>query len=198
MKLSAEELQFCIEKSKEIAEQYKLICISGDDPQRSTDYLRECCQQYLKVKIEEQCIDTDKENSAVLGAFIRHGDGVYTICYAGWLNYCWKRFTVCKELFHVILDREEYRNMDLEAHIMEVTVAFPDHDSDPSPSVRSELLAEIAAMEFMFPYAARVQELNGPHKGNSLAIAEKYKVPQVHVEKYLSDSHMEALKGYSQ
>jgi hypothetical protein len=198
VRISTDELQFCLEKAKEISEQYKLISIASDDPQRSADYLRDCCQQYLKIKIEVQRIDIDRNSSAVLGAFFKNGDGTYTICYASGLNYCWMRYTVCKELFHVILDREEYRNMDLEAHITEVTVAFPDRESEPSASVRSEVLAEIAAMEFMFPYAERVQELNGPHKDNCLAIAEKYKVPQVYVERYLSESYMDALKEYSQ
>jgi hypothetical protein len=51
-------------------------------------------------------------------------------------------------------------------------------------------------MEFMFSYKRRLAELQGPLAGDFLALAEKYKVPKVHVEKYLSDPWMEAFKRF--
>lgn len=196
MLLTHTELEHCLGKATEIAEQYRLYSIASDDPQRSVDNLMATCKSYLKVNLKLLEIEVDRKDSAIWGACIKTEDG-FDICYGKGHNNCWRRFIVCKEVFHVVLDCEAYRNMDLEGHIEEVTVAFPDLNSKPGAPVKVELLAELAAMEFLFPYACRLLELDGPHKDNFFAIADKYKVPQVHVEKYLSKQYMDALGKHS-
>jgi hypothetical protein len=59
------------------------------------------------------------------------------------------------------------------------------------------MVAEIAAMEFLFPYDCRLKELTGPLNGKYLEIATKYRIPRVHVERYMSDDYMTNLKEYS-
>ena len=71
------------------------------------------------------------------------------------------------------------------------------HMGEPAESVAVEFFAEVAAMEFLFPYCCRIKELAGQFNGNFLAIAEKYRTPQVLVEKYLSKGYMEFLVPYS-
>src|SRR5689334_19602597 len=112
MLITNDELNYCLDKARDIAEQYKLYHIASDDPRRSVDKLMETCRARLSVAIALRKLSIHKDESAVWGAYLKEGDNRYTICYVDGLNYCWERFTVCKELFHVILDREEYRNMD--------------------------------------------------------------------------------------
>lgn len=196
MLLTDEELKYCFDKTRDIAEQYAMYHIAADDPRRSVDNLRLTCEAYLKVKIELREMHVPRATSAVVAAFFSVGAGVYHVAYVQDLPHDRLRLVVCKELFHVILDCEEFHNMDLTAHVEEVTVAFPDHHSNPGPSVKAELLAELAAMEFLFPYHLRLQELAGEGKTNFRAIAEKYGVPQVNVEHCMHPSYMEIMKKY--
>jgi Zn-dependent peptidase ImmA (M78 family) len=196
MYIKHELLIHCLDKAREIAEQYKLYVLVADDPLRSVDKLTEICRKYLNKEIEIFELDIDKNESPVFGASIlKEGDARYDICHVKNLNYCWQRFVVCKELFHVVLDEEKYRSMGISQHLDEVTVAFPDDESRPSEPVIVEQLAEIAAMEFLFPYAVRVVERSGIN-GNvdCRALAERFKVPLVYLERYLSQPYMDALK----
>lgn len=196
MYIPDDHIKYCLGKADEIADCYTLAHLGADDPLRSIDNLRRTCEAYLKTKITTIEVEIQKDDAAAWGSYIRKPDG-YDILLAQGLNYCWRRFVTCKELFHAVLDKDEYRNMNIEAHIQEVTVAFPDPESKPGGPILVEMLAEIAAMEFMFPYKRRQLALAGPDRGNFLAIAEMYKAPQVHVEKYLSASYMGNLLPFS-
>jgi hypothetical protein len=197
MELPNADLKYCIEKANEIAEQYCLTHIGSDSPERFVDYLRRTCESYLDKTIGLQELHIDKDSSPVLASCILLADGNIDVCYVQNLNHCWTRFVICKEIFHLVLDAEEYRNMDLEAHIEEVTVKFPDASSVASPPVRAEMLAEMAAMEFLFPYAARLKELSGSNTNNKRAIAERYRVPAVLVERYMSPQYIDGLSAVS-
>jgi hypothetical protein len=197
MVVAEERLSACLERVEEILEHYKLVHIQGNDVRRYADCLADTCSQYLGKKLRLLVIELSAVGSPVKGMLVVTGDG-YDVCVARELNYCWQRFVWCKELFQLILDHESVRNMDLNGHVEACTVAFPsvDESNVASPSVESEFLAEIAAMEFLFPYKRRLEELDGPLAGQYLAIAEKYKAPQVYVEKYLSQTYMENLRDY--
>jgi Zn-dependent peptidase ImmA (M78 family) len=131
------EIKYCLGKATEIAEQYVIQHIAADNPERSTENLKSTCEKYLggESKIQVLEIEVQADTSAVLGAYIKKSDTDFDICIARDLNYCWRRLVLAKELFHVILDKEEYRNMDLEAHVKEVTLAFPSMESEPGTDV---------------------------------------------------------------
>ena len=81
-------------------------------------------------------------------------------------------------------------------HIENLLVEVPDgHESELS-SV-AEKLAQFAAMEFLLPYQFR-QELirNGNGQIDYSKIAERFKVPLVFVESYMSDQIMRFLQLY--
>lgn len=195
MRVNQEQLEYCLEKVGEVVDFYNGY-IASDDPKRSVNYLHDICERHLGLTVRRLELEIPERGSAVKAAFILTKTGAYDICVARNLNHCWSRFVFCKELFHVVMDREESRNMDIPKHVEAFTVPFPggeDNAPEPTIAVQSEFLAEIAAMEFLFPYRRRVEELNGPNKTDSMAIAEKYKVPLVYVEKYTSKPFMDAL-----
>jgi Zn-dependent peptidase ImmA (M78 family) len=178
-----------------------LYHIGSDSTERSVDNLIFTCSTYLDKKIEKLELDLTKEESPVYGSCLVFPDGNYVICFVNNLNYCWKRFVICKEVFHAVLDDEICHNMDIGSFIDEVMLSLPESMllfSDPnwkaSPSATLEMLAEIAAMEFMFPYDSRLAEINGiEDRVNYLEIAEKHKIPQVMVERYLSKTYISFL-----
>jgi hypothetical protein len=199
MLVSTVQLEYCLDKAREFSDYYVQDYLGTDDPKRYIENLKDICEKHLNVRITQLIIQVAERGSPVKGAFLALEQGEYVICVARDLNPCWQRFVFCKELFHVVMDRAECRDMNVAAHVEAFTVEFPpgnENATAPSIAVQCELLTEIAAMEFMFPYTCRRQELVGPISGNFLAIAEKYMVPRVHVEKYMSQTYMTALQTF--
>lgn len=135
--------------------------------------------------------DLSEAAQSIKGHFVSKEDGSYDVLLLRGLNFCWKRLVLCKELFHVLMDSEEYRNMALEEHI-EGSVGVAITEIKPNNAVMSEILAEIAAMELLFPYAKRIEAIANKFKPKD--IAEKYKCPLLLIEKYLHPSNMQELK----
>ena len=183
----------CLGKAKEILEQYRLYSLHPEVDVRSIDDLKWICGDYLQRQVEVYDLPIEAQNRVVRGLFIALADGTYQVFRLADLGDREKRFVTCKELFHVILDEERCRNMDLWAHLEESQTSLAIEHSEPNSSVKMEIMAEMAAMEFLFPYEKRVEELGRGAVANEEffeALAHKYGVPQIYVEAYLSDRNM--------
>ena len=114
------------------------------------------------------------------------------------MNYWWQRLVLSKELFHVILDDESTRHQTVN-HLLEDISAHisVDNEDRPKPEkpLQTEFMAEIAAMEFLFPFRERVIKAKSNEIDYS-QVAEQYKVPRRFVELYLSQSFMDVLKDF--
>jgi Zn-dependent peptidase ImmA (M78 family) len=188
MHLDDAHVRYALDKAREIAEQYRLYVIPGDGTKKSVDDLLWLMQQYLEKRItpRELLILAD-DSKTVHGMYAAMADGSYEIYVLAELGGVEGRFVLCKELFHVVIDKDECRNMHLYEHVVESQSSFSISTLKPNVSVQWEALAEIAAMEFLFPYADRVRILEACG-GNPdfAAIAHRYGVPQVYIEMYLS------------
>ncbi len=83
--------------------------------------------------------------------------------------------------------------MDIYGHVQEAASSFSieNEDANPESPVATEFLAEIAAMEFLLPYAKRKAILDHANGEPDYAmVARIYGIPQVYVEGYLSDRMM--------
>ena len=193
MLISHQNLSDCIRTAKNIADAYRLKVPNGHNAsRRSLDVLLDVCVEACQHPIEIYKGDFDENDRWLYGACLLAEDKA-VVLYAHYLNSCWERFTVCKELFHVVLDKEEYRSMDIFQHIQNITLSFPDDESRPTGPVVCEFLAEVAAMEFLFPYAER-KAILAANAMTPAEVAEQYKVPCLMVEKYLSHDYMDKLK----
>lgn len=200
MFINSQELQVVINRADQINDDYALKFITGGDPQKSVDYLLEMCPEHAAQKnISVLEIDIDYETSAVYSMCVISDEEV-DIAIAKNLNHCWKRYTICKELFHILIDKDEARNLNFALHTEEVVVSFPRSGDElhPSKSVAAEMLAEFATMEFLFPYAQREKILKlNTGSPNYPDIAQFYRIPKVLVEKYLSKQFMDGLATVS-
>ena len=75
------------------------------------------------------------------------------------LSDFWKRFVALKELMHIIVDKDEddltpYGDVILEKLVLEGHIGIISGDGD-SPPAQSELVAEIAAIEVIYPIGLR-------------------------------------------
>ncbi|WP_447586408.1 hypothetical protein [Pseudoxanthomonas mexicana] len=192
MILNKADLIFGLAKAKELAEQYKLYVLGADRDLRSIDDLRAICADYLGKTVRVNELNLPAGNRTIRAMFGALADGSFEIFLLAELGERERRFVLCKELFHVVLDQEQCRSMDVYSHLEAAAVSFTTADSKPDGPVVWEMLAEVAAMEFMFPYAERVAVLHA-YNGNPdfSAIARRYGLPQVHVESYLSQPMMQ-------
>jgi hypothetical protein len=200
MTLSPAQLKHSVELATEIANRYanQYPGLSAS-PVRDIESLLWMCSVYVEQWIrssEADNADLNVNSMAVWATTIVMADG-YEIYYVQGLDEFWLRFVVAKEAFHVVLDSTAVRNMDLMGHIVEMAAitSSPVAAATMTPAAAVEMMAEIAAMEFLFPYAKRLEELNNGEKDWS-SIAAKYKVPQHFVELYLSTTSMDELRPY--
>lgn len=194
MLINKQKLTHTLSKVQEIRDAYNIQFIASDSIERSVDRLMALCRTYLGQKIDWYEHSDSALNHFVQSFVVVKDDG-YEICTLGDLNNCWKRFVLCKELFHIILDSEEDWNSSLEDHLSNFYGGITELECPVPASAQAELLAEIAAMEFLFPYMERIEIL---HAGNVeySAVAERYKIPRYFAERYLTRAYIENLRGF--
>lgn len=192
MILDDKDVQFALEKAKEISECYRLYVLGGDAPKKSIDDLIWLFGEHCGKKIALGELNIPAQDLVVRGMYAALSDGSYEIYTLAELGSHEERFVLTKELFHVVMDTEECRNMDLYDHLVDAQASFSIGDSEPNKSVVWEALAEIGAMEFLFPYDDRVQVLAASGGNpNFVDIARRYGVPQSYIEMYLSETVMD-------
>jgi hypothetical protein len=197
MLLEDDDVNFCISKAREVADHYRTYVIGGDGSYKSLDDTKWMCEEYLgkDIEIVEYPVTSARSVEGIF-LFNEKEDKYHIIVYVHpELNPDHARFIQFKELFHVLLDEPRFRGMDVDGHIEESQSCFTVHDSEPSPRVVSEALAEIAAMEYVFPYADRLKVKALGDKADFAAIARQARLPQVLIEQYLTDSYMAGLHG---
>jgi len=113
----------------------------------------------------------------LFGMLLRY-DTHAKIIYSQSMNTCWRRFVVCKELAHLLIDTdaEHFTNNPVslvQELINDVPVMRTDHD------INSERLAMIAAVEMLLPWCLRGQLTGMAEEGLSdLQIAQEFRVPE--------------------
>jgi Zn-dependent peptidase ImmA (M78 family) len=188
--IQAKDVAFCLEKARELAGYYRQYVLAGDGRAKSVDDLLWICREYLKKNIQVAEVAVPAAGKVVRAVFIGREDG-YDIYLLAGMDRVSRRFILCKELFHVILDQESSRSMDIYGHLEEVTATFPVPSAEPRCPAAWEVLAEAAAMEFLYPYAERkVLDMSSASNGEIDAIAATYDIPRYLVESYCADQAM--------
>lgn len=193
MLLSDDDVIRCLDKAKEMSEAYELYVRAPDASARSMDDMIWVVGEYLQKKVEVNDLDVLADDKVIRGMFAAFDDGHYEIFLLGELNERERRVVTTKEMMHVLLDEEDCRNMDIYGHVQEAASSFSieNEDANPESPVATEFLAEIAAMEFLLPYAKRKAILeHGNGEPDYAMVARVYGIPQVYVEEYLSDRMM--------
>lgn len=190
------EVEAAIAKANEVNDHYRLTHIGADDPQKYMDYILSSCGALGVGTIRIVEVDIPFKQSAVYSMCVMVGTHTDIVLAQG-LNHCWRRYTICKELFHLLIDAEKYRNLNMADHTEAIALAFGVNESEPDLAVATEFLCEVAAMEFLLPYAKREYLLAQPGQPNFPAIAQQYRIPQLLVDRYLSKHYMDTLRDLS-
>ncbi len=194
MNLSDEQLKICVDTANELTDHYAVNAHVKCD-QKSLDELVRFAQDFLGAPVIMKDLDLRVNASSLFrGVMLWNEDGHYEVFILKDSDESSRRLVTTKELFQVALDEEAVRNMDLYDHVS--ALLFQDVQ-DPTPAIIAEQMAEVAAMQFLYPYADRVNDAKRIKNRETTAadISDHYGIPQYYVERYLHAPIMDALRA---
>lgn len=110
----------------------------------------------------------------------------------------WKRFVAAKELLHLIIDKDEdmspYGDETLDKLVQDGHIGIISQNGDRPPA-QSELIAEVAAMELLYPMQNRASDLK--EKASFAKLSLRYGIPLNFIDTVFSDGyHNTLLKAF--
>ena len=155
----------------------------------SVENLQRIIERLAQLRIRKFLVDFD--GSSLRGNVERYDDHV-DIHVRKSLSDAWQRFTVVKELCHILLDEEEDWSVDVVNTISDL-LSFSGFSGEESAEIRSEKLAEVMALELAYPIADRRPDLVKIASGAKTSeIAASRKIPAIWVERALNEEYLTA------
>ncbi|WP_457648996.1 hypothetical protein [Profundibacter sp.] len=103
------------------------------------------------------------------------------IYYAKNHNYCWRRFAVCKEMFHCMIDRtmaDRVATLDSLTMLLELLAADTTALTGNFAPLDREQEAELLALETLFPVEFRMDYLEqSPDEAIIKSLSEQFRIP---------------------
>jgi hypothetical protein len=175
--------------------------INGNHPSGHLPYqLEDIRKAVLAVtNVDEiEFVRYDEPNNPIKGRYLRYDlpEGLYgqvktrvEVHYAADLNYCWRRFVICKELCHSLEEDGQTKvvtpaqmeklieTLLLPAASLEALAAFP--------PFRAEKIAEFSALEILCPVEQRrlIVDKRIALGLSDLQIASRFRVPVVYAKR---------------
>ena len=199
MLIEQELLRFCAEKTREIAAEYDKACVipgKDDGFPRSADDLHLIMHGRHGLPIFHKEIRIPWRQSKVRSFYIPYPDRI-EIWYASGMPSPYLRYYKTKELLQIHLWREDHATTDVVelVHNMRLREAPSSIDLDLGHKATSDTLGEIAAMEFLFPFARRLACIESALGTDGVeALAKQYGVPPFVVQTCLNN--IEGLRGF--
>lgn len=154
----------------------------------SIQNLHRVVSRLAKLNIQQLIVDFD--GSTLRGNFERYDDRV-VIHVRESQSENWQRFTVVKELCHVLLDEMEDWSTDVVSTISGL-LSFAGFEGEESAAIRSEKAAEIMALELVYPLEVRAEDRAFLDAGGKVAeLADRRKVPPLWIERALDPKYLE-------
>lgn len=157
-----------------------------------TDYIKD--DQNVSIEIRE----VKSKSSYVKGRNETFNDGRVCIDIDSGLSDSWKRFVAIKELMHILVDNDEDDLTPYGDHVLESLVTAQHIGGFWKPGggqpLQSELAAEVAAIEVIYPFILRksdADDFKNPKSGTTSSILSlKYKAPDPIISTALNDEYM--------
>ena len=191
MILSQEKIMETFEKVKNLKEDYCTYSLSPNKNVISIKDLIDTVARMYNLSIET--IAVEFPGKFTRGVLLRYRDKVI-IPVRHNLENSWQNFTVVKEISHIILDQEEdwsFEGVKTITNLLDDYLLM-DKSSNAKNISQSEFLAELAALEIMYPHDCRTHDLKKikNNETSKFKIAIQHKIPEVMIVKALSERHI--------
>lgn len=173
----------------------------------AVDYLRPMIEERGWVdRIVWEEYDFDSKHIKAQVQFYKGEMGVYAgsgdyarIQYSSSLNFCWKRFAICKEMFHALIDRNPADRVTTTPDLLKLAEMIVSDSSafvqDFSP-FDTEQTAEVLAVETLFPFELRerFEERYRAGEISDLQLAARFRIPEDYARQAMYPSYFEYIR----
>ncbi|MEH6699389.1 MAG: hypothetical protein V7672_11860 [Brevundimonas sp.] len=191
----AEKIQSGFELARQINE---AVWMDGRDSQQlSVDELCDYVGQEFSVNITIQVLDV--ETKAVLGFIMRYEEGRRACVYiVKNTPIRWKRLVGVKELCHVVVDTEEDFNPNGVDTLQRMMSLVADMDAIENLALRSEHIAEMVALELIYPHEDRRAHMDAIGRGEATFadIGTRYRLPEIIIQMILTPAYLAMCDKY--
>lgn len=184
MLLDLAKAEVVFRKVKQVREEYRRYTLAPDLNRISVEDLLATIQQMYSVRLERYSVPFEAHYTR--GMLLRYA--ARSVIYVRHsLDGDLKRFTAVKETCHVVLDeKEDWSVKGVETITALQNDLFLNGESEMAKqTTQSEMFAEIAAIELMYPYECRKKDLESGSL-NVTKIAVQHGMPESMVERALS------------
>ncbi|MBZ9808108.1 hypothetical protein [Mesorhizobium sp. ESP-6-2] len=195
MLVSTEKLLQVLRKVRQLREEYRSYVLGGDANMVSIEDLQRCIEQMYELEIiKTQVVFT---STFTRGLMERYKNKVIIRVKHDQTDDH-KRFTATKEMCHPVVDEKEDWSTDGVGRIQDLLIEFEVTNGEaPHQATQSEVLAEIAAIEVLYPYECRGIDLQRLARGETtlVKIATYHRVPATVVSRALADQYHQLITG---
>lgn len=195
MIISGEKALVAFKKVNQVREEYATYVRGADLNRISVENLYSVVENMYDVKINKKGVTF--EGNFLRGLMERYEKHVVIRVRANQTED-WLRFTAVKELCHVIIDEREDWSVDGVRTIEDLLIEYFANIGDVAKGVsQSEMLAEVAALELLYPFDCRdfdIKEL-AEKKTSIIKIANHHRVPPAMISRAVDNYYHTVVAG---
>lgn len=193
MYLSSAKVETVFEKVKQVKQNKKLLCLSPDHVPVSIEDLQYVIEDQYGWKISKYEVSFSAD--FLRGMVEKFNNGTANVYVGANQSIAAQRFTAAKELAHIMIDEEEdwspRGQATIDNLIVEEYVPSEPPRKAADGNIQSEALAEIAAMEILYPIEFREDDQKRVKSGEATIpqISIHFNLPEFIVGKALNPSY---------
>lgn len=193
MSVPIKEMVRCFVLAKHVDHNYWWHTPTEEGARILVENVQKVVSKMTGVEIEKEIVDIE-ENS--IRGFIDRYPGKAKIFITSGQSIPWQKFSVVKELSHILYDMEDSYEPDPDVTMDQLLqYVGPFLDGEMSAALLSEHIAEILAMEIYYPLEFRTEDHKFLKDGGDISeLVEKRQVPQLIIERCTNEKYIESCK----
>jgi Zn-dependent peptidase ImmA (M78 family) len=162
----------------------------------SVDAAKEVIEELSGYSVTMRSVSFEAKH--VFARVEKYRDKTATVDVRHSLSEDWKRFVAAKELLHLIIDKDEdmspYGDETLDKLVRDGHIGIISQNGDKPPA-QSELIAEVAAMELLYPIQNRRGDLEDvrAERSSFAKLSLRYGMPPNFIDTVFSDGYLQTL-----
>lgn len=195
MYLHADKVKHAVECAQGVLEDQRIYAKDSTRIPVSIDSLHEVISELSGYTVEMR--EVSFEGTYLFGRIEKYDGKRAIIDVKSSLAENWKRFIACKELVHLLIDEEEdmspYGDEMLEKLVRDGHIGVISNNGGDKPPMQSELIAEVTALEILYPVFERKKDFDALAKGETTIrkLALHYGLPDNFIDTGLSTDYLD-------